>query len=103
MSKKKWWQGPEIIVALSAVVVSVCALAVTTYEASLARRQHEISVWPWLEVSFSNVAGYTLSVENKGVGPAIVKGVRVAVDGKVVRNWSHVRAESGAGDEFVTS
>ena len=88
----------EMIVAVSAVIVGVCALAVSLYETSLMREEQRASVIPMLELSRSvhvNRDGTDgpntrlhLQVENVGIGPARVQDFRVHVDGEPQLTWS---------------
>ena len=87
--------GPDMIAALSAVVIGVCALGVSLYQASVMRSQQAImeaqqaaSVWPYVEIGRSiNDSGFQLLVFNQGVGPARLGAVRVRVGGETVGNW----------------
>jgi hypothetical protein len=68
---KKRSLSPEMIAAISAVVIGVCAIAVSLYETTLIRQQLKGSVWPNVEVGFSyNEAGFRYFLSNTGVGPA---------------------------------
>ncbi len=51
-SRKKAIQ-PEMMVAVSAVLVGICALAVSLYEAQLMREEQRSAVLPILELSRS--------------------------------------------------
>src|SRR4051812_7894074 len=51
------------------------------------RQQVRAAVWPILEYSTSNDPNIQFIVENKGVGPAIIRHVVVTVDGQPVRTW----------------
>ena len=87
--------SPDMIAALSAVVIGVCALGVSLYQAAVMRGQQEIMqaqqdamVWPFLEVGPSlNSRGFHIDVANQGIGPARVRAARVTVDGAPVRFW----------------
>jgi hypothetical protein len=96
---KKARLKPEMIIALCATFVSIATLIVYIYQARVMIRQAEImqsqqhaSVWPYLETLTTTVvsddkpdeAYYEL--ENKGIGPAIVKQVTIKVDGVVMKN-----------------
>jgi len=77
--------SPEMIVAVSAVIVSLCALVVSMYEANSVRAQQKTSVWPYVDfdVSYSG-QGLRLGFTNKGIGPALIRGFEVTVDGQPV-------------------
>src|SRR4051812_36288385 len=70
-----------------ATLVGVSALFVSGYTAYVQRQQVRAAVWPILEFSTSNDPTIRLTLDNKGIGPAIVRHVRVTVDGEPVRNW----------------
>jgi hypothetical protein len=78
----------EMITALSAVLIGVCAIAVSLYETTLMRQQLKGAVWPHLGVGFSyNNQGFRYVVSNDGVGPARIMYVVIRVDGNPVANW----------------
>ena len=86
--ERKWYREPESFIALAALVVSVTAVAIGLYEAWLQRAHDRAEVWPHLEIStWVSDSGIKLRVDNTGLGPAVVKYVRIAVDGQPQRNW----------------
>ena len=88
---RPWYREPETFIAVAALVVSVSAVVVGLYEAALQRQHDRAEVWPHLEVTtFTMRTGATLSVENTGIGPALVKSIVVTVDGKRAHNWNEV-------------
>ena len=88
---RPWYREPETFIALAALVVSVSAVAIGLYEAALQRRHDRAEVWPHLEVTtFTMRTGATLSIENRGIGPALVKSIVVTLDGKRAHNWNEV-------------
>lgn len=88
---RPWYREPETFIALAALVVSVSAVVVGFYEAALQRRHDRAEVWPHLEVTtYTMPKGATLSVENTGIGPALIKSIVVTVDRKRAHNWNEV-------------
>lgn len=84
--RRRQWDG---IAAIIAVLVGLLALCVSAYTAWLQREQVRAQVWPYLLLmNYDNER--SLSVLNKGVGPAIIRGAIVRVDGKPQPDWSHV-------------
>ncbi|MCK5145320.1 hypothetical protein KAR48_01115 [bacterium] len=79
---------PDMIIAMSAALVGISALFVSIYEADLFRKQQKATVWPYLELSFSSSDHFSYNIENKGVGPAIVKWVKVVRNGELFSHWS---------------
>src|ERR1041385_2375768 len=87
--------------SLAAGVGAMCAVAVSLYQASLARQQQRASAWPYLAQSDSYIPGhpYTRMVDNEGVGPARVRSFTVLVDDQPVTTWgAAVRALTGRAD-----
>jgi hypothetical protein len=81
--------------------IAAGAVAISLYQAALARHQQRASAWPYLNQSNSYVEGepYTRQVENQGVGPARVQTFEVLVDGRPVRTWeAAVQALTGKAD-----
>jgi hypothetical protein len=90
---RRWYTKPDMIVALSAVLISLCTVGVTGYEAWLQRHHDRAEVWPHVELSLVNTPEQsTLSLENTGIGPAIIKSFIVTVDGKPAHNWREALA-----------
>lgn len=52
-SKRAWYQSPEMLVGLSAVLVSVVALGVGMYSAYIERTSARAAVWPSLMLARS--------------------------------------------------
>lgn len=87
----------EMLVGVSAVVIGVCALAVSLYETSLMREEQRAAVMPLLELSRSynlqsdeapeNKSRLWLQAQNVGIGPARVVDFRVTVDGVPYPTW----------------
>ena len=89
---------PEMLVGVSAVLIGLCALAVSLYETRLMRSEQRSAVLPLLELSRSyyatdyeeDAASWRLSLqaENVGIGPARVLDFRVLVDGEPHATWA---------------
>ncbi len=81
----------NLVIAVSAVVISLCALVVSYVEVSVMRADQRASVWPYLDVGVSySSEGFTIGATNRGLGPALVESVVVEVDGRPVRSWDEV-------------
>jgi hypothetical protein len=90
MEGQSWYREPQTFVAVAALIVSVTAVVVGFYEASLQRRHDRAEVWPHLEIStFVVPDGAAIKLANTGIGPAIVKSISVEIDGKPQRNWDN--------------
>lgn len=88
MAKDKWYQKPEMIVALSALLVSLVTSFVEIYSAHSDRVYARASVWPRLEIfrSYSGVS-FEYGVTNNGTGPAIIKYAKVQYKEKAIHRW----------------
>ncbi len=75
------------ITAISAVFIGLVAVAVSAYTAILQREQIRAQVWPRLLMYNAGKAA-EFRIANKGVGPAVIRSVRVTVDGKPVSDWN---------------
>lgn len=75
------------LISASAGVVALSALAVSTYQAYIARQQQKMSAWPYVTQGNTGADGYARLVQNVGLGPALVRSVIVTVDGRRVRTW----------------
>lgn len=90
--KRTWWKDPEMITALSAVMIGLVALVIGAYQAKVASDQRAASVWPYLEISRYSIQGekFGFNIINKGVGPALIKQMDVFVGDEPQERWSNV-------------
>lgn len=94
------WSGLSAVIA---ALIGLLALLVSGYTAWLQRQQVRAQVWPRLLLMSSDTQ-QELLVMNKGVGPAVVRSLRVTVDGVVQRDWAALaRALDLAPKDFVQS
>lgn len=85
--------------AVIAALIGLLALGVSGYTAMLQREQVRAEVWPYLQPGITIEQGsMAISLENKGVGPALVGGLRVYVDGQPQRKWPDVFDALGLSD-----
>jgi hypothetical protein len=78
-----------------AVIVSALALFVSFYQAKIAEKQAHASVWPYISIDYDindlgDRSGFIWSVQNNGLGPALIQSVIISVDGKPKRTWGEV-------------
>lgn len=84
----------ESFVAVAAIIVSACALAVSFYEVGIMREQQKNSVWPHVEMGQQyDIEGFALEASNKGIGPAIVKSMKVKAGQKSVNSLQELLDE----------
>ena len=72
----------ELLLGISATLLSLGALVVSVAQAKIAREQQRASVWPYLEIGTGRLDDkFILRLENKGVGPALVRRAEVGRGG----------------------
>ena len=95
---KKRTLEPDMIVAICAVVVGLCALGVSFYQTLIMReQQRELSeqrraeMWPNLEMGVNNQGDFIrFLVINSGIGPARIKAIRMSHNGEPIRGWDQL-------------
>jgi len=84
----------DILLGLSVVFLSASALIVAIVQTTIFKEQQYASVWPYLQTTASFRSGsYDYGIENKGVGPAIVKSFEYTYKGS---SYSDTRAAFSA-------
>lgn len=73
-------------IAFFALLVSVFAVFISVRQAELTREHNRLSLAPILVFSQESSEGYSLSLLNKGLGPAIVFGLEVSANGEYYRH-----------------
>lgn len=92
-SRRDW----NALAAVIAALIGLLALTVSGYTAWLQRQQVRAEVWPYLQTGISP-SQKVMSLENKGVGPALIRSVRLFVDRKPQRNWPETFDALGLSD-----
>lgn len=84
MKVKRFWNADKIV-SIGAMVVSIGSLFVIVYQTNLIRKEQYVSVMPYLELESNTVQTKPLKIflGNTGLGPALIKEVRVHYKGKV--------------------
>jgi hypothetical protein len=73
----------DFVVALCALLISTVAAAATVYQTHVIARQFSATVWPYVSLEATNSpASLELDIRNDGLGPAILRSVTIAWDGK---------------------
>lgn len=85
------------VAAIIAALIGLLALVVSGYTAMLQRQQVRAAVWPYPQPGISPSLR-KLTLGNVGVGPAMIRGVHVYVDGKPQRDWPAVFGALGLAD-----
>lgn len=80
--------NPELLLSISATFLSLAALVVSIFQTKIAREQQQASVWPHLQTNYTKINDeFAFSVVNNGVGPAIIKSVRIEYKGKRYKDF----------------
>jgi len=91
MNNNKWYKKPEMIVAFSALFISLVTTVVGIYSAYIDRTYARASVWPTLEI-FINYDDemFNYQVVNNGNGPALIKYSVVQYKSKPIKYWKDI-------------
>ncbi|RFF30704.1 hypothetical protein [Wenzhouxiangella sediminis] len=96
-ARRPWHQHFETVGSITAIVVGVAALFVSFDQSRVMREEIRASIWPALQVDgFASLENGTLaiglSVQNAGVGPALVERVTIRHDDSPVEDLDALRA-----------
>ncbi len=98
--RRRDWNGVSAVIA---ALIGLLALCVSGYTAWLQRQQVRAQVWPRLLLMSSDTQ-QELLVINKGVGPAVIRSLRVYVDGVAQNDWRMLGKTLGfSDDDYVQS
>ena len=94
MDSIKWYKSPEMIVALSALLIGLVTAFTSIYSAFVDREYARASVWPRLEIfrSFNGNSSFSYGVSNNGTGPALIKYAKVQDGSKYIKTWQEIKA-----------
>lgn len=75
----------ELIVSITATIISLSAFGVAVWQGYVARRHNRLSVKPMLHFDFGVVKDdLILTIKNTGIGPAIIRAWTVTFNGKSI-------------------
>lgn len=107
---------PQLLIAIGLMVISAGALSVSFRQAWLMGKQTEIlleqtrsGAWPYLDLqlykgtSQQGIEKYKIIVENKGLGPAVIEGVKIYYDETPARDWSDFMKKAGVADSLAST
>lgn len=73
----------QLVLSVAAILLSLCGLLVSGYQAKIARENQQMSVWPHLHFDAErDEQDFELAVANDGVGPAIIRQTDLRYAGK---------------------
>lgn len=92
MKTPKWYRNPEMIVALSALLIGLVTAFTSIYSAYVDREYARASVWPRLEIlrSFSGDS-FSYEVANNGTGPALIKYAKIKSGSTRIKMWKDIK------------
>ena len=80
-----------MIIALSALIVSIVTVAISIYSAYIDRAYARASFWPRLEIYRSyNQDSFNYGIINSGNGPALVQYAVVRYQGTAIKQWTDI-------------
>lgn len=89
---------------ISALLISILALVVSIFEASILRTQQKATVWPYVSLQQGfNSDGFSLVAMNKGVGPAMIKSIQVDYNGKPVSTYMELLQRAKPDNQLTYS
>ncbi|MBV9333898.1 MAG: hypothetical protein JO146_07805 [Candidatus Eremiobacteraeota bacterium] len=79
----------DFFIAIGALLVSALTAGTLIYQTRVIGDQFSATIWPYLTLSTTyELRGVTISVDNDGVGPALVHAARLTLDGKFEPSWN---------------
>lgn len=91
MSNIKWYKNTEMLVALSALSISLVTAFIGIYSAFIDRAYARASVWPRLEI-YRNYSGddFSYGISNQGTGPALIKYAKIKHQENYIEYWKDI-------------
>jgi hypothetical protein len=81
----------ELLIATLALLASAAASIATVVQTRVVANQLSASVWPYLSFNLAASPGQIgVTVDNDGLGPALVRNVRLTIDGRQMTEWRRV-------------
>ena len=83
--------GLDIVLGVSAVVISVISLFVAIHQSQVADKMVQAETWPYLDFVASNLdddgrKAVSLTIVNSGVGPAKIESIELTFDGAPLKS-----------------
>lgn len=104
----------EVVVSITAMITAVAAVAVAIIqtkvmqdEAEMEREHARLSVLPSLQVythshTSTDDGKFRLGIVNQGIGPAVLEGFQIKLEGTPVASWSQMVAQGTNGAAQIT-
>ncbi|MEV5896361.1 hypothetical protein [Nonomuraea fuscirosea] len=80
----------QTVIAVSAIVIAIASLVVSVYQVRATRLHNRHTLRPLLQLRLKTSAGQRAGIwmVNTGLGPAIITGTRVWLDGEELGSWN---------------
>lgn len=91
--RNKFFQklNSNMVIALSAVLISLCALIVSIQQVQIMQTQQKVSLFPYLTVgTFFDSNGFGYYLKNSGTGLAKINSYQIFNDEKYFENWMDI-------------
>jgi hypothetical protein len=77
----------DLILSVCALLISTVAAGTSAYQTFVVRQQFSATVWPYLTFqALESTEQLQLTLHNAGIGPALIRSVRVTRDGTPYRD-----------------
>ncbi len=110
MSKILEKLNTDRILSVSAILIGLMTLVVYFIQTRLIIDQQHAGVWPCVELSTTNDYGgtndkelFNINVNNKGIGPALIKKVEIKFRGKIFSEFGDVFRLITGSSNFINS
>jgi hypothetical protein len=110
MSKITEKLNTDRILSVCAILIGVMTLIVYFVQTRLLMEQQHAGVWPCIQISGTNdyqgtkdKEYFTVNIDNKGIGPALIKKVEIKFQGKTYNNFSEVFEIYTKSSNYVNS
>jgi hypothetical protein len=84
----------DTTIAVCALLLSAIAASASVYQTHVIAEENSAAVWPYISFTLSGGPEHVaLTMQNNGLGPAIIRSNQIMLDGKPVDSWSTVFAQ----------
>jgi hypothetical protein len=82
------WLRADLMIAVCALLISSLTCVATFFQTRVIANQLSASVWPYLSYTTTYDSNtVTLTVDNDGLGPALIRSASLTVDGRRMASW----------------
>jgi hypothetical protein len=83
----------DVVIAVCALLISTLACMASIFQTRVIADQLSATVWPYVDVTTNIVmsprdTGWSVTIANDGLGPAVLRSVLLTVDGKPMKSSS---------------